>query len=320
VSKQSRKQQSGFLVRNKNCILVAFSFFIIPFTMTLTGCRESKGQAATAATVTLLREPVVATLEISNKDEEIRQEVITVLLPSNEKKLGKKLTAWLLENDFDNVSADVLDCVKPSQTTIYYLPESKETALRIAELLSVREVREWNAGAPVFTVSVIPGDDFDDINLFANPALAAGDMSVLHESSAPLDDPVAPSNNTKPDGIYISLGRCALSLYAGGELKGTWQCAVGLPSRPTPKGKFRVVSMLKNPDWSWQGRSIPPGPKNGLGTRFLGISKPSYGIHGTNDPESIGKALSHGCVRMHNRDVEALYDMVEIGTPVMIGD
>jgi lipoprotein-anchoring transpeptidase ErfK/SrfK len=241
-----------------------------------------------------------------------------VYCPAKQQKLAQKTVRWLEENGLGDVSADVLDSAKPSRTTIYYQPEGKDTALQVAELLSVKEVREWNNFQLNATVCVVPGDDFDDIGLFANPALPDGDMTVLHQRTAPLDSPVAPADDAKPDGIYISLGRRALSLYAGGELKGTWLCAVGLPARPTPKGKFRVTSMLKNPDWSWQGRSIPPGPKNGLGSRFLGISKPSYGIHGTNDPESIGKALSHGCVRMHNRDAEALYDMVTVGTPVTI--
>ncbi len=243
-----------------------------------------------------------------------------VYCPAKQQKLGQKIVRWLEENGLIDVSADELESVKPSQTTIYYQPQGRDAALRIAELLSVRELQEWNNFTLAATVSVVPGDDFDDLNLFANPALPAGDMSVLHQRSAPLDDPVVPAGDAKPDGIYISLGRCALSFYAGGELKGTWQCAVGLPARPTPKGKFRVTSMLKNPDWSWQGKVIPPGAKNGLGSRFLGISKPSYGIHGTNNPDSIGKALSHGCVRMHNRDAEALYEMVEVGTPVTIGD
>jgi lipoprotein-anchoring transpeptidase ErfK/SrfK len=51
----------------------------------------------------------------------------------------------------------------------------------------------------------------------------------------------------------------------------------------------------------------------------LGINKPSYGIHGTNEPDSIGYSLSHGCVRLHNEDVEKLYEMVDIGTVVVIG-
>jgi hypothetical protein len=270
----------------------------------------------------------VKTAEATNLPDEVQTDVqnpvlepvIVVYCPAKNGKLAEKIEKWLSENGFEQVSSDTLTSEKPSQTMIRYQAPGKDIADKLAELLSVRDVREWREGNPFVSVCIIPGDDFDDINLFANPALPTGDMTVLHQHSAPLDDPVTPAGDAKPDGIYISLGRCALSLYAGGELKSTWQCAVGLPSRPTPKGKYRVVSMLKNPDWSWQGRSIPPGPKNGLGSRFLGISKPSYGIHGTNNPDSIGKALSHGCVRMHNRDVEALYDMVEVGTPVTIGD
>lgn len=306
---------------NKSLFMPAFLLLMVAVIVTFTGCTGSMGEQTKEPPAQALVEPLAAlNTDVDAAPITPAKTVTVIYLPEKEKKLGKKLVKWLVENDFAEVTADILDSAKPSLTTILYQPNGKDTALKLAELLSVREIREWREGNMDATISVIPGDDFDDINLSANPALPDGDMSVLHERSAPLDSPVAPAGNAKPDGIYISVGRCALSLYAGGELKGTWQCAVGLPSRPTPKGKYRVVSMLKNPDWSWQGRSIPPGPKNGLGARFLGISKPSYGIHGTNNPDSIGKALSHGCVRMHNRDVEALYDMVEIGTPVNIGD
>ena len=84
-----------------------------------------------------------------------------------------------------------------------------------------------------------------------------------------------------------------------------------------------MTEKLPNPVWykttsSGAKETIPPGdPKNELGTRWIGF-KPAYGIHGTIDPKSIGKAMSNGCVRMHNEDVEELYDLVVVGTPVKI--
>ncbi len=90
-----------------------------------------------------------------------------------------------------------------------------------------------------------------------------------------------------------------------GALDKTYPVAVGRPITPTPKGTFRIINKSMNPGGAY-------------GTRWMGLSKPHIGIHGTNKPASIGKAASKGCIRMHNKDVEALYDLVPIGTTVKI--
>lgn len=87
----------------------------------------------------------------------------------------------------------------------------------------------------------------------------------------------------------------------------TYTVAVGNPSTPTPVGEYRVIYKGKN----W-------GPS--FGPRWLGLNVPwgIYGIHGTNKPHSIGQHLSHGCIRMRNRDILELFDMIPIGTKVTI--
>lgn len=89
----------------------------------------------------------------------------------------------------------------------------------------------------------------------------------------------------------------------------------------TPAGKFRVVNKIINPAWYTTGAIVPPGSdKNILGTRWLGLSKPTFGIHGTTDPKALGKSVTSGCVRMSNADVEELYMLVPLGTEVVILD
>ena len=108
--------------------------------------------------------------------------------------------------------------------------------------------------------------------------------------------------------IVISLSRHTLFLYWDGELYKQYKVAIGKPSTPTPKGKFKIVN-----------KSINPGGP--FGVRWIGFHPspwPSYGIHGTNMPSSIGKSASHGCIRMYNQDVTELYGLVKIGTPVTI--
>jgi lipoprotein-anchoring transpeptidase ErfK/SrfK len=124
------------------------------------------------------------------------------------------------------------------------------------------------------------------------------------------------------DGFYIDLSEKVLYYYDGGELAGVYPCAPGKSETPTPTGTFTTGAKSVDPTWYWEGRAIPPGPENGLGTRFISIANAEYpngyGIHGTNEPDSIGTAASHGCVRMYNEDVEALYPMVDAGETVFI--
>jgi L,D-transpeptidase ErfK/SrfK len=95
----------------------------------------------------------------------------------------------------------------------------------------------------------------------------------------------------------------------------------------TPQGHFEIVNKRVNPTWvnpattTWgkdEPAVIPPGPDNPLGTRAMDLSAPGIRIHGTPDDASIGHWASHGCVRMHIADAEALFDLVDVGTPVII--
>jgi lipoprotein-anchoring transpeptidase ErfK/SrfK len=106
----------------------------------------------------------------------------------------------------------------------------------------------------------------------------------------------------------------------------TFQVATGRSQYPTPLGKFEIVNKWLNPWWyppagsAWAANSkpIPPGPGNPLGTRWMGLSAPYVGIHGTPDSASIGYSASHGCIRMLIPQVEWLFTQVDVGTPVFI--
>ncbi len=121
--------------------------------------------------------------------------------------------------------------------------------------------------------------------------------------------------------IAIDRSQNILTLKADGKIFKTYRVSTGKDSS-TPTGKFKIITRIIDPPWyPAGGKVIPPGdPKNVLGSRWLGISKPSYGIHGTIDPQSIGKSVTEGCVRMTNREVEELYSIVPMGTEVVIVD
>ena len=126
--------------------------------------------------------------------------------------------------------------------------------------------------------------------------------------------------------IVIRRGSKLLQLFDGSRLRRTFRVATGLPSYPTPLGAFEIVTKWRDPwwyppagsDWAADAEPIPPGPGNPLGTRWMGISSPYIGIHGTPDAASIGYSASHGCIRMLVSQAEWLFERVEIGTPVYI--
>ena len=125
--------------------------------------------------------------------------------------------------------------------------------------------------------------------------------------------------------IVVNLGQRKLRLIRDGRVVNTYSIAVGQPAHPTPTGEYEVNDKQKNPAWyppdsPWAAElsTIPPGPGNPLGTRWIGTSAPAIGIHGTYADSSIGYAASHGCMRMHIPDVEALFDQVQLGMKVSI--
>ena len=116
-----------------------------------------------------------------------------------------------------------------------------------------------------------------------------------------------------------------LFLYRGEALWRSFRVATGQAAYPTPIGRFTIVTKQRNPwwyppqsDWAKGLEPVPPGPGNPLGTRWMGLSAPLVGIHGTPDSASIGYSASHGCVRMLIPEVEWLFERVDVGTPVFI--
>lgn len=124
-------------------------------------------------------------------------------------------------------------------------------------------------------------------------------------------------------GLVINKSTNQLGFYQSGTLIKTFPVATGRRPKDTPEGEFKVVRKLVNPYYT-KGK-IPGGsPRNPLGVRWLGLSVGNtgggtYGIHGNNNPRSIGTYASAGCIRMYNKDVLWLYDRVPINTHVKIG-
>ena len=119
-----------------------------------------------------------------------------------------------------------------------------------------------------------------------------------------------------PRRIVVSLADRKLAVVEAGHVVKVFSTAVGAEQTPSPVGSYRIVQRVSDPTWYTKGKIVPPGKANPLGTRWLGLSAKGYGIHGTNNPGSIGHNASHGCIRMRNRDVEELFGMVSVGDAV----
>ena len=98
--------------------------------------------------------------------------------------------------------------------------------------------------------------------------------------------------------LIVNLAARKIVLVEDGKVLKMYPVAVGKRSTPSPSGSFHIVSHIANPTYSHEGKVVKPGPHNPVGTRWMGLGFKGYGIHGTNQPKSIGHAASHGCIRL----------------------
>jgi L,D-transpeptidase ErfK/SrfK len=127
----------------------------------------------------------------------------------------------------------------------------------------------------------------------------------------------------REQGIVINIPENRLFLFRGGIVQAVFPIAVGLPTWQTPVGTFEITSRVENPAWYMppdlarrehiKREVIPAGPENPLGDFWIGTSLSHTGIHGTNVPMSIGRALSHGCMRLYPEHIDSLFSEVAVG-------
>jgi lipoprotein-anchoring transpeptidase ErfK/SrfK len=116
--------------------------------------------------------------------------------------------------------------------------------------------------------------------------------------------------------LLVNIPARKIALLEDGKVLKVYPIAVGKKSTPSPTGTFHIASHVVNPTYSHAGKVVGPGPANPVGTRWMSIGYKGYGIHGTNHPESVGHAASHGCIRLRNRDAEELFELVRVGDEV----
>ena len=154
------------------------------------------------------------------------------------------------------------------------------------------------------------------------PPLGQPEIPPLGEPSQfiPVDKPVNPFEDVR---LILRLRERRVYVYHKDQVQTSYPVAVGKAGWETPTGTFKIMQMVKNPSWQqpWTGEVMPPGPDNPLGSRWIGFWTDGtnvIGFHGTPNPESVGRPASHGCVRMFDKDVQSLFEKVDVGTPVIV--
>jgi lipoprotein-anchoring transpeptidase ErfK/SrfK len=202
----------------------------------------------------------------------------------------------------EEVNRDPVDAsVEPSADSLNVVPGQNGRKLRDVRLTEDLEEAVLNADAPHTVVARIHA---------TKPEVTTKQVAGEYPS-------------------YLTLDRGSFTLRLWQDLKNTktYTVAVGQEGLETPEGLYEIQEKEENPTWhvpdsdwagSLAGTTVPPGPSNPIKARWMAIYE-GAGIHGTEETESLGSAASHGCVRMAIADVEELYDLVEVGTPIYIG-
>lgn len=159
--------------------------------------------------------------------------------------------------------------------------------------------------------------------LIANQSLGSIEIPDIPPLGSPylyLPPPEAELKNIR---LVIRLRDRRVYVYQGEQITTSYPIAIGKAGWETPTGSHEVMDMREDPAWEhpWTGEVIPPGPGNPLGLRWIGFwtdGENYIGFHGTPNEGSVGQAASHGCIRMYNQDILALYAQVKVGTPVIV--
>lgn len=213
------------------------------------------------------------------------------------------------------VTSNDLEHLEPVSRT--WLGKSRQRALDYESILE--RVAEESHSYPDLIRHLNPGADWT--NMMAETVLRVPDVSR----------PESP-----PRAAYLRIvlsGKVLEAFDAESNLLAHFPCSIARRVEKRPVGELRVTVIAPNPNYTFDPRLfpesreaqisnrklvLPPGPNNPVGTVWIGLDKPGYGIHGTPKPELVGRTESHGCFRLANWNAEYLMKLVRVGTPVYV--
>jgi len=164
----------------------------------------------------------------------------------------------------------------------------------------------------------------DQLRPLLDPLLASSSSPSVEVPELGGANPYLPSADVVAKlHLVIRLSDRRVYVYDRDKVTTSFPIAIGRSGWETPTGKFQVMDKITNPAWEhpFTGEIAPPGVDNPLGSRWIGFwtDGTNYiGFHGTPNPESVGTPASHGCIRMYDKDVISLFEMVRVGTPVEV--
>lgn len=269
-----------------------------------------------SVTVSIILLIVALTLTNRSKKEKIQNTPVVTARAFSSEAVNIFEQAQNLEAHSDLVGAREL-----YQRILYEYPnesgklglQDKIASLNMAILFSRTQTEDSH------TYEVVPGDSLERIARKFKTT-----VGLIKRANNLDSDLIFPGMDLKIQdssfSIIVDKSQNTLTMVSEGEVLKVYTVSTG-KGNSTPVGKFKVVNKLVDPPWYSAKGVIPPdSPDNVLGTRWLGINQPGYGIHGTSDSSSIGYQCTEGCVRMYNEEVEELYSIVPIGTEVTIID
>ncbi len=196
-------------------------------------------------------------------------------------------------------------CLSTGIFTLWQLPSRAAMPMALQEIIPLPSLGLANNYLPIDPLEIPP--EIPAVSPTTNPNTPVDNVTEVAEAIR----------------LELRLGERRVYVFKGEEVIANYPVAIGRSGWETPTGEFIVRDMIENPGWEnfRTGEVMPPGDDNPLGVRWIsfwtdGVNE--IGFHGTPDEELIGQAVSHGCVRMRNRDVTALFSKVAIGTPVVV--
>ncbi len=219
------------------------------------------------------------------------------------------------------VKGNLQDIKAGYQKLISESPNSKDVSIwqKKVEELNIRLLFSPVVTSKSISYEIKVGDTLTKIAKENNTT-----VELLKKSNSLSDDRIIPGRKIKiwtaPFSIVVDKSQNTLILKTGEEVFKTYIVSTGA-NNSTPIGTFKITNKLPNPTWYKAGAIVPSGsPENVLGSRWLGFNLAGYGIHGTVEPQSLGKQVTQGCVRLVNPEVEELYTIIPVGTEVTIVD
>ncbi len=218
------------------------------------------------------------------------------------------------------------------------IPESMAERAKLEGLTysSVEEaLAEKYHTTPAKLRALNPGADFAAGSQIVVPAVRPADLTsgAQDKWDAMLDQlSVAKSQPSAAKVVVDKSDRTVRAYDAGGKLIAQFPASIGSEHDPLPLGEWQINGVARlppfhyNPDLFWDAddsdvkTKLPPGPNGPVGVVWIDLSKDHYGIHGTSEPEMIGRTQSHGCIRLTNWDAAKLAQMVRPGTPAILQD